>query len=110
MAVPTNEWELYNFDDKIEAALVAIFNAQSFLGASPNAQGKRGENTNMTPRVVFEFTADGVEGNRHNRYVNKGSQFQPFDTWKFRLSVDVVSNRTDNTRTISGFTHSGFLA
>ncbi len=77
--------------DRVEASLVAVFEAQGLP-----AQRKFQPDTNTTPRIEFDLETTGMTGNRFALNNSGGSQFCPFNVWKFNLAVSIITNRQTN--------------
>lgn len=77
--------------DRVENALWQILTNQGIP-----AQQKRDADTNTTPRVELELSATPVLGRRHEVPGILETQFLPYNTWTFRLTAAVVTNREQN--------------
>lgn len=77
--------------DRVEIALFQILINQGLP-----AQRSRDLDTNVTPRIELELTTEPVIVRRHLIPGITESQFLPYNTWTFKLSVSVVTNREQN--------------
>lgn len=77
--------------DRVEEAVWRILVNQGLP-----AQRKRHLPTNKTPRIELEMTTEPVLSQRHKVPGIMESQFLPYNTWTFKLSAKVITNREQN--------------